>query len=88
VRPAIAALQGADDLWLTPVQATLTGQVRSPSGRRSYLRGILDGPKVTPLSGQGSHQIAYLGRANALIIVPEWETQLPAGETVEVLLLP
>ena len=88
VRPAIAALQGADDLWLTSVQATLTGPVRSPSGRRSYLRGILDGRKVTPLSGQGSHQIAYLGRASALIVVPEWETQLPAGETVEVLVLP
>jgi molybdopterin molybdotransferase len=88
VRPAIAALQGADDLWLTSVQATLTGPVRSPSGRRSYLRGILDGPKVAPLSGQGSHQIAFLGRANALIVVPEWETHLPAGDTVEVLVLP
>jgi molybdopterin molybdotransferase len=88
VRPAIAALQGADDLSLPAVQATLTGPVRSPSGRRSYLRAIIDGPKVTPLSGQGSHQIAYLGRANALIIVPEWETKLPEGETVEVLVLP
>jgi molybdopterin molybdotransferase len=88
VRPAIAALQGADDLSLPAVQATLTGPVRSPSGRRSYLRGVLDGPKVTPLSGQGSHQIAYLGRANALIIVPEWETQLPAGDTVDVRVLP
>ncbi len=88
VRPALAALQGTDDLSLTPVQATLTGPARSPSGRRSYLRGVLDGNKVTPLSGQGSHQIAYLGRANALIVVPEWETQLPAGDTVDVLVLP
>jgi molybdopterin molybdotransferase len=88
VRPAIAALQGADDLSLPAVQAILTGPVRSPSGRRSYLRGVLDGTKVTPLSGQGSHQIAYLGRANALIIVPEWETRLPADETVDVLVLP
>jgi molybdopterin molybdotransferase len=88
VRPAIAALQGADDLSLPTVQAILTGPVRSPSGRRSYLRGVLDGTKVTPLSGQGSHQIAYLGRANALIIVPEWETRLPADETVDVLVLP
>jgi molybdopterin molybdotransferase len=88
VRPAIAALQGADDLSLPSAQATLTGPVRSPSGRRSYLRGVLDGPKVTPLSGQQSHQIASLGRANALIIVPEWETQLPAGDTVDVLILP
>jgi molybdopterin molybdotransferase len=88
VRPALAALQGADDLSLPSVRAELTGPVRSPSGRRSYLRGVLDGGQVTPLSGQGSHQIAYLGRANALIIVPEWETQLPAGDTVDVLVLP
>jgi molybdopterin molybdotransferase len=88
VRPALAALQGASDLSLPLVRATLTGPVRSPSGRRSYLRGVLDGTKVTPLSGQGSHQIAYLGRANALIIVPEWETKLPADDTVDVLILP
>ena len=88
VRPALAALQGASDLSLPQVRATLTGPVRSPSGRRSYLRGVLDGTKVTPLSGQGSHQIAYLGRANALIIVPERETQLPANDTVDVLILP
>ena len=88
VRPAIAALQGANDLSLRAAAATLTAPVRSPSGRRSYLRGVLDGSRVTPLSGQGSHQIAYLGRANALIIVPEQQTQLPAGETVDVLVLP
>ena len=88
VRPALAALQGADDLSLPSVQATLTGPARSPAGRRSYLRGVLDGSKVTPLSGQQSHQIASLGRANALIVIPEWETQLPAGDTVDVLILP
>jgi len=88
VRPAIAALQGAGDLSLPAVQAALTGPVRSPAGRRSFLRGVLDGGKVTPLSGQQSHQVASLGRANALIVVPERETQLPAGDTVDVLVLP
>jgi len=88
VRPAIAALQGADDLSLRTVRATLTGPVRSPAGRRSYLRAVLDGSEVAPLSGQGSHQIAHLGRANALIIVPEQETQLPADAMVDVLVLP
>ena len=88
VRPAIAALQGAEDLSLPATAATLTSPVRSPEGRRSYLRGVLDGTQVTPLSGQQSHQIASLGRANALIIVPEWETKLPAGDTVDVLVLP
>jgi molybdopterin molybdotransferase len=88
VRPAIAALQGAGDLALPSTRATLTAGVRSPAGRRSYLRGVLDGDRVTPLSGQGSHQIAALGRANALIVVPEQETSLPEGRTVDVLVLP
>jgi molybdopterin molybdotransferase len=90
VRPALGLLQGLDDLQLPVVPATLTSDVRSPSGRRSYLRGVLSdgGGKVTPLSGQQSHQIASLGRANALIIVPEWETKLPAGDTVDVVVLP
>jgi molybdopterin molybdotransferase len=88
VRPALAALQGADDLSLPRTQATLTEPVRSPAGRRSYLRGVLDGSTVAPLSGQGSHQIAALGRANALIIVPEQETRLPAGGNVDVVVLP
>jgi molybdopterin molybdotransferase len=88
VRPAIAALQGADDLALPTVRATLAAPVRSPEGRRSYLRGVLGDGIVTPLSGQGSHQIAALGKANALIVVPEQETRLPQGDTVEVLLLP
>ena len=93
VRPALGLLQGIDDLRLPVVPATLTSDVRSPSGRRSYLRGILSGDasgggKVAPLSGQQSHQIAALGRANALIIVPDWETKLPAGDTVDVVVLP
>jgi molybdopterin molybdotransferase len=88
VRPAIAALQGTGDLALRQTRPTLTADVRSPAGRRSYLRGVLDGDRVAPLTGQGSHQIASLGRANALIVVPERETRLPAGGTVEVLVLP
>jgi len=88
VRPAIGALQGAGDLALPSTRATLTSGVRSPAGRRSYLRGVLDGDQVTPLSGQGSHQIAALGRANALIVVPEAETRLLEGNPVEVLVLP
>ena len=89
-RPAIAALQGYDGLGLEKVQAELTGPLRSPPGRRSFLRGVLDraAGKVTPLTGQGSHQIATLGKANALVVVPEWVVQMSAGETAEVLVLP
>jgi molybdopterin molybdotransferase len=90
VRPAIGALQAYDGLGLEMVRAELTGPLRSPPGRRSFLRGVLDRPagQVTPLTGQGSHQVATLGKANALIIVPERVTQMAAGETAEVLVLP
>jgi molybdopterin molybdotransferase len=89
-RPAIAALQGYDGLGLDKVQAELTGPLRSPAGRRSFLRGVLDrtAGKVTPLTGQGSHQIATLGKANALVVVPESVVQMSEGDTAEVLVLP
>jgi molybdopterin molybdotransferase len=89
-RPAIAALQGYHELGLEQVRAELTGPLRSPAGRRSFLRGVLDraAGKVTPLTGQGSHQIATLGKANALVVVPEWVVQMSAGDTAEVMVLP
>jgi molybdopterin biosynthesis enzyme len=44
--------------------------------------------RVEPLTGQGSHQVATLGKANALIVVPEWAVKMAAGETADVLVLP
>jgi molybdopterin molybdotransferase len=90
VRPAIGALQAYDQMGLEQVRAELTGPLRSPPGRRSFLRGVLDRSRarVTPLIGQGSHQVATLGKANALIIVPEWAVQMAEGETADVLVLP
>jgi len=89
-RPAIGALQGYDGLGLESVRAQLTGPLRSPPGRRSFLRGVLDRSRglIAPLTGQGSHQVATLGKANALIVVPEWVVQMEEGETAEVLVLP
>ncbi|HXO24329.1 MAG TPA: gephyrin-like molybdotransferase Glp [Streptosporangiaceae bacterium] len=91
VRPAIGALQGdAGGLGLQTIRAEVTGPLRSPPGRRSFLRGVLDRAtgQVKPLTGQGSHQVATLGKANALIVVPEWVVQMAAGDTADVLVLP
>jgi molybdopterin molybdotransferase len=90
VTPAIRALQElpADKTELG--WSTLAAPVTSPAGRRSYLRGILD-PKadaVIPLTGQSSHHIANLARADVLIIVPEDVTALPAGTQVRIMDLP
>src|SRR6516225_5347938 len=89
-RPALAALQGLVPQPAPARRAWLTGPVRSPENRRSYLRGVLgpDGAAVTPLTGQGSHQLGALARANALIVVPEEVTSMAAGEVADVISLP
>jgi len=90
VRPAASVLQATDPEGLAATSAVLGAPVRSPSGRRSFLRGILDAAagEVAPVPGQQSHQLASLARANALIIVPEAVTELPGGAEVDVLVLP
>ncbi len=89
-RPAIGALQAYDGLGLESIKAELTGPLHSPPGRRSFLRGVLDRSRglITPLTGQGSHQVATLGKANALVVVPEPVVQMAEGDTAEVLVLP
>jgi molybdopterin molybdotransferase len=90
VEPAIRALQDLPEEQINPSYSKLAAPVSSPAGRRSYLRGVLDQQTgaVTPLTGQNSHQIASLARANVLIIVPEQDTSLPAGTEVAHVELP
>jgi len=89
-RPALDALSGLAPRPLASRRAALTGPVTSPKGRRSFLRGVLapDAATVTPLTGQGSHQLGALARANALIVVPEDVTAMAAGEVADVISLP
>ncbi len=88
VRPALDRMRGLPGGLPETVTATVTGPLRSPPGRRSYLRGVLapDGT-VTPVHGQGSHQLAALALANALIVVPEDVTEVESGSAMEVVRL-
>jgi molybdopterin molybdotransferase len=90
VRPVLQALQGLPPVPLPTRQAILAGAVRSPEGRRSFLRGVLDAEagRVVPLIGQASHQLGVLARANALIVVPEQTARMEEGEQVDVVSLP
>jgi molybdopterin molybdotransferase len=90
VRPAASVRQALLPQRLVSGRAVLAGPVRSPRDRRSFLRGNLDlaAGTVAPVTGQSSHQLASLARANALIVVPESVTELPEGSDVEVLMLP
>jgi len=90
VRPVVNVFQGLDFERPVSHRAVLAASVRSPRERRSFLRGVLDrsAGRVTPVSGQASHQLASLARANALVVVPESVTELAEGTEVEVLELP
>jgi len=88
--PALDALLGLPPRRLPRARAALTAPVRSPEGKRSYLRGRLDAAAgtVTPLTGQGSHQLGALAMANVLIVVPEPVVSMEAGEAADVMSLP
>ncbi len=88
VRPVIRTMLGAPDVHRPVVRAVCPADLRSPAGRRQFLRGWYgaDG-RVEPVGGHGSHLVGALARANCLIVVPEDVTALPAGSEVDVVLL-
>jgi molybdenum cofactor synthesis domain-containing protein len=92
VRPALRALQGLPPEPPDLVTATLTEAVSSPAGLRHFLRATLSFAEgrytATPAEGQGSHQLAALASANALVVVSEDVESLPAGAQVDVMELP
>lgn len=88
VRPVIRTMLGAADVHRPVVRALCPSALRSPAGRRQFLRGryAADGT-VEPVGGADSHLVGALARANCLITVPEEVTELPAGSEVDVVLL-
>jgi molybdopterin molybdotransferase len=87
VRPALRRAMGYTQPDRLHVPARLTGPLRSPAGRRQFLRGRFDGGSVSQVGGPGSHLVAHLARANCLVVVPEDVTELPAGAEVDVVLI-
>lgn len=96
VRPAVRALMGRASVRRETARARLETDetLTSPGGKRQFLRGSYLPPAageahgpVRPVGGAGSHLIAALAQANALIDVPEKSTRLTPGEEVTVVLL-
>ncbi|MFD3483729.1 gephyrin-like molybdotransferase Glp [Streptomyces sp. NPDC058665] len=91
VRPAIRALMGRQDVHRRTVRATLKSDetLKSPAGRRQFLRGMYDAEagSVVPVGGVGSHLVAALAHADALIVVPEEAVSAEPGSEVDVVLL-
>ncbi|KJK56475.1 molybdotransferase-like divisome protein Glp [Saccharothrix sp. ST-888] len=87
VRPVIRTMLGATDVHRPVVRAVCPAELRSPAGRRQFLRGWYADGEVRPVGGEGSHLVGALARANCLITVPEETTSLAPGSTVDVVLL-
>jgi molybdopterin molybdotransferase len=87
VRPAIRRALGHASPDRLHVPARLTDALRSPAGKRQFLRGRYGGGLVSQVGGPGSHLVAHLARANCLVVVPEDVTELPAGADVDVVLI-
>jgi molybdopterin molybdotransferase len=81
-RPILRRLGGLPDIEIR--ELALTAAVRSPAGRRQFLRGRITAEGVEPASGTGSHLVAGMAWADVLIDVPAEVTELPAGATVSV----
>ncbi|MFR9673535.1 gephyrin-like molybdotransferase Glp [Streptomyces sp. TR02-1] len=96
VRPVVRRMRGLEPVSRVPVPARLEGEdpLRSPAGKRQFLRGAYEPPApgeetgtVRAVGGAGSHLVAALARADALIVVPEVTEQVAPGERVDVLRL-
>lgn len=93
VSPALRALMGHDPARRKAVPARLESDsgLTSPEGKRQFLRGFYTPPEKTdtpgtvrPVGGAGSHLIAALAQANALIDIPEKIGEVSPGEEVTV----
>ena len=87
VLPALRKMMGRSLLSRPLHEATLTESVRSVVGKRQFLRGKYDGGSVDPAGGPGSHLVAGLAGANALIVLDEECASAEVGDRVPVLVL-
>ncbi len=91
-RPALRRLLGHTELHRPEILGVADADLRrSPDGKTHYVRAIsslgADGRHhVAPVTGQGSHQLAAMVAADALVVLPDGEG-VGAGEDVSVLLL-
>ncbi len=85
VRPALSALQGARDPGPDYLPGRLARAVRRNMQRDELVRARRVDDRLEPLSGQDSHMIARAAAANALVLIPRGEGELPVDAGVSYL---
>lgn len=87
--PAVRTLQDMRQPVPLTARAILTAPVRAAPGKASFISAVHDpaAGTVVPTDGSSSHQLRSLAQANALIVVPQDNMTLLAGESVAILRL-
>ena len=87
VRPAIRLMRGLPDLLRPQRTVSCAVAMTSPAGKRQFARArfLSNGDVVPTGTGQGSHVMGGLAEAEALIVIPEDVTLVPAGQPVAVI---
>ncbi|RLA20443.1 MAG: molybdopterin molybdenumtransferase MoeA [Gammaproteobacteria bacterium] len=89
VRPALLKMMGAGDKKTLRLKLPCNQTIKRAPGRIEFQRGVLkqsdDGELcVTPLTGQGSHILSSMSKADCFIIIPAECAEIAAGEVVVV----
>ena len=91
VRPALRKLQGHEQLERPTLPVRLGYDARAAGDRTEYQRVTLhrDGPELvaTSTGSQSSSRLLSLAGAQALVRIPPGEDGIPAGSTVEAVIL-
>ena len=91
VRPSLLKMMGHRQLFRPVIEAILKEEIRKMTGRRYFIRGTVSFKKnqyfVTTTGVQGSGILRSMVRANGLIVIPEDQEMVRAGEKVTVQLL-
>jgi len=91
VRPSLLKMMGRRQLFRPVIEAILKEEIKKIVGRRYFIRGSVSFEKdqyvVTTTGEQGSGILRSMVRANGLIVIPEDQERVRAGEKVRVQLL-
>jgi len=91
VRPSLLKMMGHRKLFRPVVEAVLKEDIKKMAGRRYFIRGSVSFEKdqyfVSTTGEQGSGILKSMVKANGLIVIPEEQEMVRAGERVKVQLL-
>jgi molybdopterin molybdotransferase len=91
VRPSLLKMMGHGKLFRPIIEAILKEEIHKEPGRRHFIRAFVsfeqDHYYVTTTGDQGSAILRSMIKANGLVIIPENERYVRAGEKVKVQLL-